>query len=332
MPEYYQVKKSNIRFQYIIVSTGILLLITKFIAYLLTNSNAILTDALESIVNVMAGAFTLYSLILSSKPKDENHPYGHGKIEFISASIEGALITLAGVGIIGKSIYNLFYPTEISQLDLGILLTVIAGAINFIIGHFAEVRGKKSDSVAMVSGGKHLKSDAYSTIGLIIGLAVIYITDIVWLDNVVAIIFGGVIIYTGYKILKKSIAGIMDEADEELLEKIIEVLKHNREPNWVDIHNMRVIKYGNHLHIDCHVTLPWYFNIKEAHYEIDKIDQLINANIKNSVEFFIHADHCLPTSCNLCTKQDCEVRKEPFKARWDWNLANVMRNKKHGLV
>lgn len=324
-------KNSNIRFQYIVVITGILLLCTKFTAYLLTNSNAILTDALESIVNVVAGSFTLYSLILSSKPKDINHPYGHGKIEFISASIEGALIALAGISIMGKSIYNIFYPTEINRLDLGILLTIIAGGINFIVGYMAEQRGKKSGSLAMISGGKHLKADAYSTIGLIIGLTLILLTKISWLDNVIAIIFGAVIIYTGYGILKKSIAGIMDEADEDLLEEIIEVLNKNREPNWVDIHNMRVIKYGDKLHIDCHVTLPWYFNIKQAHHEVDKIDHVINTHIKNSVEFFIHVDHCLPTSCNLCSKQDCTVRKEDFKARWKWNLANVMRNQKHGL-
>lgn len=322
---------TNIRFQYVVVITGIALLAAKFTAYVLTNSNAILTDALESIVNVVAGIFTLYSLILSNKPKDDNHPYGHGKIEFISASIEGALIALAGISIIGKSIYNFFYPTEISSLDIGILLTIIAGAINYIVGLAAEKKGKEADSLAMISGGEHLKSDAYSTIGLVIGLVFIYLTDLAWLDNVVAILFGGIIIYTGYKILKKSIAGIMDEADQELLDKIINILNSNREANWIDIHNMRVIKYGDKLHIDCHVTLPWYFTIKEAHKEVDKIDNLINSNIKNSVEFFIHEDYCLPTSCKLCTKTDCEVRKEPFKAKWKWSIANIMRNEKHGL-
>lgn len=324
-------QQQNIRVQLIIVSVGLLLMAGKFVAYFLTHSNAILTDALESIVNVVAGGFSLYGLILTAKPKDENHPYGHGKIEFISSSIEGGLIAGAGLMIIMKSIYNLIEPHPISNLDLGLYITAGAGIINFLMGYLTNQRGKRIGSLPLQASGKHLMSDGWSTLGLIIGLALIILTGWWWLDSVVALVFGGIILYTGYKIVRPSIAGIMDEADYEVLEKIAEILETNRQPNWVDVHNMRVIKYGSTLHIDCHVTLPWYFNVRRAHDEIEAIDKLINQNVKASVEFFIHVDPCLPASCSICQKADCEVRQAPYQEKIPWTLNNVLRNEKHTI-
>jgi cation diffusion facilitator family transporter len=313
-----------------VLTTGLLLMSIKFLAYYLTSSNAILTDALESIVNVFAGFLALYSLVLSARPKDKNHPYGHGKIEFISSSVEGALILIAGSIMIGKSVYNFFFPEELSNLDHGIWLTAVAGAVNFLLGHLSTKRGKVSNSITLLASGQHLKSDAYSTVGMILGLAIIWFTGAVWMDNVIAIVFGGIIAVTGYRILKKSISGIMDEADYQILEEVTELLETNRNENWVDLHNLRLIRYGAHLHIDAHVTVPWYFSIKEAHEEITAIDQLINQHIEAPVEFFIHTDPCLPFSCKICEKADCQHRQHTFEKRVIWNLENTMENQKHG--
>ncbi len=205
-------QQENIKFQRIVVIVAFLLLAVKFAAYIITHSNAILTDALESIVNVVAGAFGLYSLILAAKPKDESHPYGHGKIEFISASIEGSMILIAGIVIVGKSIFNLFYPQTIQNIESGILLVGVAGIINFIMGKMLENKGKKSNSLTLVAGGKHLQSDGWSTAGLLVGLGLIYLLKFPWIDSAVAILFGLYICYEGYKIVRTSIGGIMDEA------------------------------------------------------------------------------------------------------------------------
>jgi cation diffusion facilitator family transporter len=306
-------------------------MVIKFTAYLFTHSNAILTDALESIVNVVAGAFALYSLILASWPKDENHPYGHGKIEFISASIEGILITIAGVLIIGKSIYNFFYPEEISQLDIGIILTAFCGLVNYGLGYVTEKKGEKYSSLTMIASGKHLKSDAYTTIGLIIGLAALYIFKFLWIDSIVAICFGLWICKTGYEVLRKSIAGIMDETDYELLENIVSIFNENRKDVWIDMHNMRIIKFGHVIHIDCHITIPWYFTVLRAHEEIKEVEELINRKIESPVELFIHIDPCLASSCKICQIKDCHVRQSPFENRVEWNLKNVLPNKKHSV-
>lgn len=324
------VPNPNIRFQRTVLFIGIGLLVIKFIAWYITRSNAILTDALESIVNVFAGAFALLSLIIAARPKDKDHPYGHGKVEFLSAGLEGGFIAFAGIYMIGKAVYNFFFPIEIQNLDIGMVLIVFAGIVNFITGYYLEKRGEESNSHAMMADGKHLQSDAWSTVGLLAGLALIFFTGIKWLDNVTAIALGIYIAFTGYKLVRSSLAGIMDEADYKLMDELIEIMNTNREDNWVDIHNLRVIKYGSKLHVDCHITLPWFFNLRESHNEVEKLDKLINEKKQHSVEFFIHSDPCIPASCKICQKTDCKVRQHPMERKIEWKLENVLGNKKHG--
>jgi cation diffusion facilitator family transporter len=322
---------SNLKLQIIILSIGLVIMAAKFVAYFLTHSNTILTDALESIVNIAAGAMGVYSLYLAAKPKDSDHPYGHGKIEFISASVEGTLISATGLMMLIKSTVNFFEPSEVSNLDIGLYITTIAGLFNYLLGWRLESQGKKNNSLTLVASGKHLKSDAYTTVGILVGLLIIYFTGYLLLDNVIAMVLGVYIMYTGFTILRQSVAGIMDEADSDLLVNVIKILTENRRQQWVDVHNMRIIKYGSSLHIDCHVTLPWYLTIKEAHVETEAIDQLINQHYPQGVEFFIHTDACIEQSCKVCTMSDCKVRLHPLEEPLVWNLANVMQNQKHGL-
>ncbi len=322
---------SKVQVQVLVLIAGFVLLIAKFGAYFITHSNIVLSDALESIVNIVAGAFGLYSLILATKPKDEDHPYGHGKIEFISASIEGTLIILAGIAIILKSIFGFFRPSTLNSLDIGIVIVGLAGLINYFLGWMAENKGIKTGSVTLIASGKHLKTDAYSTIALILGLILILITRLWWIDNLVAITMAIFIIYSGLSILRKSIAGIMDEADFELLESVVRQLNIERRENWVDIHNLRIIKYGDSLHVDCHATIPWYYNVEEAHDEIESIEKSINGVLKNDLESFIHADACVSNSCEICLVKSCKERKHPFKKKIEWTLKNVMQNSKHDI-
>lgn len=322
---------SNFRLQLVILSIGGLLMAAKFTAYFITHSNTILTDALESIVNIAAGGLGVYSLYLAAKPRDKEHPYGHGKVEFLSASVEGTLIVATGLMMVVKSIQNFFEPSQLSNLDIGLYITSGAGLVNYLLGWRLEKQGKQNNSMTLVASGKHLKSDAYTTIGILAGLLVIVITRLLWLDNLVAALLGVFIGYTGIKILRQSVAGIMDEADNDLLVSIIEILNKNRTENLIDVHNMRIIKYGSQLHIDCHITLPWYFTIAEAHEEIAAIDDLINRHYPQGVEFFIHTDGCIEQSCKICSKTNCKVRKHLHETTVEWDLHNVMQNQKHGL-
>ncbi len=314
-----------------VAGISVLLLGIKFAAYYLTHSVAILTDALESIVNVTAGFIGLYSLYVSAKPRDSDHPYGHGKAEFLSAAVEGTLILTAGVLIIYKAISNLITPHAVSRLDYGMLLILSSGLINLGLGYFSYRQGRRNNSLALEASGKHLMSDSYSTFGLIAGLLLLYFTKEAWIDSAVAILFGIIIIYTGYRILRNSIAGIMDEADQHLLQKLVVLLNRKRPANWIDLHNLRIIKYGSVLHLDCHLTIPWYLNVHEAHEEMEMLSKEVRDEFGESVELFVHTDGCLPFSCKICTKRECSERKHNFEKQIEWTMENILANKKHQL-
>lgn len=322
----------NLRVQKWVAGISVLLLAVKFFAYYRTHSVAILTDALESIVNVAAGLIGLYSLYVSAKPRDWDHPYGHGKAEFISAAIEGTLIGSAGTIILYKAIQQMLHPVPLHHVDTGMLLVAATAVVNYIVGYLCLRTGRKNNSLALVASGRHLQSDTWSTLGIIAGLILLYFTGLQWIDSAVAILFGAVIIYTGYQIIRKSIAGIMDEADTQLLGKMVTVLNNRRAENWVDLHNLRVIKYGAVLHVDCHLTVPWYLNVHEAHREIDALAGLVREEFGESVEFFVHSDGCLPFSCRICSKEGCPQRQHGFEKRIEWNLENISNNKKHQLA
>ncbi len=323
--------KKNLRLQQLVTFIGVILFIVKLLAWWLTGSVAILTDALESTVNVIAGLIGTYSLYISAKPRDKEHPYGHGKAEFISAAVEGTLITVAGFVIIYEAINNLIHPHVIQQLDYGMALVAGTGIINFIVGSICVRAGKKNNSLVLISGGRHLQTDTWSTLGIIVGLVLLYFLQYPWIDSAVAIIFSFIIMFTGYKIVRTSVAGIMDEADETLIKKIVHLLNENRRDQWIDLHNLRIIQYGSTLHVDCHLTLPWYFNMHEAHDEVDQFTDLLKNDFGDATEFFVHTDGCLDFSCPLCSKKDCTVRKHPFEQQVEWTPENIIRNKKHRL-
>lgn len=319
----------NRKMQSIAIYVGLSLLVVKFIAFFITNSNAILSDALESIVNVGAGIFGLYALTFSNRPQDKDHPYGHGKIEFLSAGFEGGLILLAGIGIVIKGVYNLIEPHELQNLRLGAILAGFAGLVNFVLGFILENKGRKNNAIVLIAGGKHLKTDAYSSVGLIIGVILTLWTGYIWIDNIMAILFGCIIIYTGYKVLRRAFAGIMDEQDYDLIENLVTRLNARRADDWIDVHNLRIIKYGSKLHVDCHMTIPWYYEVKEAHEVIKEFEDTVKELERDTFELFVHADPCRPVSCSLCKKDNCAVRVHPFKAQIPWTVDNTMDNQKH---
>lgn len=323
--------KQNFKVQQWITLLSVLLFAAKIVAYYLTSSLAILSDALESIVNVIAGFIGLYSLYVAAKPRDTEHPYGHGKAEFVSAAAEGALIFAAGLLVLYEATQNFIKNKPVEKLDTGLILVAITAVINFIAGFICIKIGRRNNSLALQASGKHLQIDTWSTLVIIISLVIILFTELYWLDKVVALAMSIFIMYNGYKILRESLAGIMDEADMDLLQRMVTMLNNKRRVNWIDLHNLRVIKYGSVLHIDCHLTLPWYMNIHEAHKEIDILVELIKEEFGDAIEMFVHTDGCLDFSCHICDKADCNVRQHPFTKRVEWTLENIISNKKHQL-
>jgi len=323
----------TVRVQQWVVVTSIILFALKVAAYFLTNSVAVLTDALESTVNVVTGFTGLYSLRLAAKPRDDDHPYGHGKIELISASFEGILILVAGLIIVYEALINLLHPHVVGQLNTGILIISFTAIVNYGLGWWCIRTARKQHSVALEASGKHLQSDTWTTLGIIVGLLLLRFTGIIWIDSAVAMIFAVFIIVEGGRIIRKTVAGLTDEADAELLKRLIVALNQQKRDNWIDLHNLRVIKYGPILHLDCHITVPWYFNVNQAHAEVEALDQLIVNEFEQSLEMFVHTDGCVPpNSCRVCPLESCQVRQIASEGRLEWTLENVTLNQKHGVV
>ncbi|HET6991863.1 MAG TPA: cation diffusion facilitator family transporter [Bacteroidia bacterium] len=303
----------------------------KFYTWYLTRSNAILTDALESIVNVVAGLFALFSITYAARPRDKDHPYGHGKIEFISAGFEGALIFFAGGFIIYESVLGFFHEHAIPKADIGAYLTAFSGLCNFLMGYYLVRKGKKQNSALMLANGKHLIADMITSAGIVLGLIVIHITKITWIDNALAIVLGVYIICTGFKIVMESFGNLLDEQDQEKIDQLIKILNKNRRDNWIDMHNLRILKYGSGLHVDAHITLPWYLSLEKAHDEVEAVEDLVVKEVDAEMEFFIHADPCLPKSCSICSVQNCPERKFEQVKKLEWTKENMLPDAKHSV-
>jgi cation diffusion facilitator family transporter len=215
------------------------LLAVKFLAYQLTGSAAVLSDALESIVNVIASSFALFSVTLSARPPDASHPYGHGRIEFFSAGFEGALIVAAAVTILVTAVPRVFEPQPLAQLSLGVGLVAGAGVLNALLGMCLQYVGRRTHSLALVADGKHLLSDAYTSAGVLVGILGVWLTGWHVLDALTALVVALHILVMGGRLVRESIARLMDEAEPALLQRIVQTMQAARQPAWIDLHNLR---------------------------------------------------------------------------------------------
>ncbi len=325
--------RSNYNFQKIVAVVGISLMAIKFVAFFLTGSMAILTDALESIVNVVAALIGMFALYLSAQPPDRTHPFGHGKIEIVSASFEGSMIMVAGGLIIYESIKSLLNPGEIRQLDIGLVIIAFAAAVNFAVGRAAIRKGKKSRSPALVASGKHLCSDTYSSVGIILGLLVVYVAmamgyDAAWLDSSIAIVFGVIIAYTGIKVVKDGIDDAMDKTDENIITEMAALLNEYRHDDWIDVYKLRLIKYGHGLFIDMHVVLPQDMTLNETFNEEQELIEAIKWRFGDIVEVSITPTPCNELFCRHCGR-NCFHRNEEFVKYLKWTPEMLMTMEVH---
>lgn len=322
---------SNISLQWGALILSIVLFLIKILAYWFTQSNAILADGMEGLVNVLGAGFGLMALYYAQLPLDRNHPYGHGKIEFISAGFEGVLVLAAGLAMIIKAVYNMLYPIDVEIGTLGISLVAFAGAINFLLGWVLVRRGKASNSMQLVSSGKHLLADTYTSLGVVLGLILIVLTGYEVLDNLIAIVFGVIVTITGWRIVRESVRGILDEADEKIIDGIVDTINKGRQRDWIDLHNLRIVRYGNSLHVDVHMTLPFYWELSRAHNHADELEELIDKNYISAVDLSIHVEPCSKASCSICQIQECHYRMEGFKKKLLWSKEYLVGTESHKL-
>lgn len=314
--------ETRLRRRAILVSVfvGVGLLVVKFVAAALTGSAAILSDALESIINVVASCFAFYSVVLSARPPDRSHPYGHGKIESFSAGFEGALIILAAAAILWQAVPAVFSPHPLAQLDLGIALLLGTAVVNAVVGLFLIRSGTRTSSLALVADGKHLLTDAYTSVGVVAGLVLARFTGWMVLDALTACAVAVNIILSGAGLLRESVSHLMDEADETVLRNIVESLQNIRRPEWIDLHHLRSWRSGNRHHIDFHLTLPRYWDLEQCHAAETFVEEWLVEHLGGQGEVLLHLDPCTPHHCPLCRVPDCPVRSTRFRTAPTWTV------------
>lgn len=305
------------------LGVGAALMGLKFYVYWLTASSAILSDALESIINVVASAFALGSIILAAKPPDPSHPYGHGKIEYFSAGFEGALIVLAAIGIFIKGVPQILSPRELPNLDSGLVLLLLASGVNLALALGLIRVGKQTHSLILVADGKHILSDVYTSAGVLLGLVLVYATGWLWLDGALACLMAVNILLIGGKLIRESFAGLMDASDPDLLQEICEIINKNRCDSWIDIHRLRAWRSGNRLFVDFHLILPRELSLEQAHNEVSKIEGILRGDLGGRVDALIHAEPCVDPECPICSLEPCKLRAEPLRAQRLWHCEIV---------
>lgn len=301
------------RAAWVSAAASILIFLLKVYAFRVTNSAAVFSDALESIVNVIASLVALFVVRLSAEPADENHPYGHGKAESFSSAFEGGLIFFAAVMIIAESSRALFSHSPTQKLEIGLVFVGVAAFLNLLLGLYLRRTGTKHHSEALRASGAHVLSDVITTAGVMVGLALVLITGWAWLDPAVAILVGLQLAYSGYKIMRESLGVLMDEQNESVLENLTRALQKNRRPGIIDIHEMRVIRAGRFHHVDAHLVVPEYWNISMVH----DLENAFEADVVRDYEFdgelAFHIDPCKKSFCSICAVRECPIRRAPLE-------------------
>lgn len=302
---------------------GALLMASKFYVYWLTHSSAILSDALESIINVVASAFAMGSIVLASKPPDTTHPYGHGKIEFFSAGFEGALIVCAAIGIARTAWPQILHPHPLPHLESGLWILLATSAVNFILGAGLVRIGKRTHSLTLVADGKHVMTDVYTSAGVLLGLVLVNQTGWYWMDGAIACLVALNILVMGGKLINESFSGLMDRSDPDLLEEISKLLAQHRRDMWIDIHHLRAWRSGDRIHMDFHLTLPRDLPLDKAHQEVEELQGLFSDHFKGRAEALIHTEPCIMPQCPICGLDPCKLRKKPTSHQPLWNREAV---------
>jgi cation diffusion facilitator family transporter len=297
------------------LAVSIVLLGAKYTAYQLTGSTAILSDALESIVNVVAAVFALGGLVFAGRPADRNHPYGHGKIEFFSAGFEGGLIAFAAVLILYEVVQSLIRGVTVREIETGIGIVFVAGLVNLLLGKFLVRTGRRHNSLTLVADGQHVLSDFWTSFGVVTGLLLVRATGLAWLDPLVAALVALNLMWTGVRLVRHAAGGLLDEEDTPLLARLLEILQTHMGQGVIRIHHLRAIRAGRFHHVDAHLVVPEFWSVERAHELAETLAARVIKELAVEGELVFHTDPCHQHYCGICDLDACPVRREPFRER-----------------
>lgn len=305
--------------------TSFVVLGLKVYAFQQTKSTAILSDALESIVNVLTALIAVFVIGYSSQPADEDHPYGHGKSEFFSAAFEGGMIFFAALVIFAESIKALTGHGEIKAIDTGIFYIAVATGVNLTVGLYLRRVGRREKSETLIASGAHLFSDVITTVGVILGLLIVKATGWTMADALIAFGVGLHLMYEGYKIVLTSVAGLVDAIDVKSLEILSKLIGEQRTEGIINIHNVRAIRSGSFHHIDAHLVVPEYWHVSKAHELTHHLEQAVVELYPYDGEFAFHLDPCKRSFCRQCDVSDCPIRAAKFEQLYSFSVTNLIQ-------
>jgi len=301
----------RIRIAMLSIGAGICVLGLKYLSYVLSGSVALKSDAIESIVNVVAAVFALGAVIFAGKPADKEHPYGHGKIEYFSAAFEGGLISLAAVFILLEAARGLIYGVELKDLGRGLLVNLAAGALNGLLGWFLLRQGRKTRSKALEADGHHILSDFWTTVGIASGLLAVKLTGIHWLDPVMAMVVGLLLARTGFRLVRESSQALLDMEDPDVLRQVLAAMNRVRTWDIIAVHEMRTFRSGRYTHVDVHIVVPEFYPVRQAHDLCETFAKQALEEEHIEGEVHTHVDPCGRLYCDRCPAEACLIRQVP---------------------
>lgn len=295
------------------LTVAVLMLAAKFQAYRMTASTAVLSDALETIVNVVAAVFALGGLVFAGRPADRNHPYGHGKIEFFSAAFEGGLIAFASVVIVYEVIRSLLAGPEVRQISTGVLIVLATGLVNLCLGFYLVRTGRRYASLTLVADGQHVLADFWTSAGVVVGLLLVQVTGLAWLDPLVALLVALSLMWTGGRLVRHAAGGLLDEEDPVLLSRVLNALQGYVGHGVIRVHHLRAIRSGRFHHVEAHLVVPEFWSVERAHDVSEDVAARVIRDLGVEGEMVFHTDPCHRIYCAVCDLDDCPIRREPFR-------------------
>ena len=294
------------------LTVALLMLAAKYQAYRMTGSTAVLSDALESIVNVVAAVFALGGLVFAGRPADRNHPYGHGKIEFFSAAFEGGLIAFASVVIVYEVVLILLAGAAVRQISAGVVIVLVTGLVNLVLGWYLVRTGRRYNSLTLVADGKHVIADFWTSAGVVVGLLLVQLTGLAWLDPLVALLVALSLMWTGFRLVRHAAGGLLDEEDPALLSRVLAALQRYVGHGVIRVHHLRAIRSGRFHHVEAHLVVPEFWSVDRAHGVSEDVAALVIQDLGVEGEMVFHTDPCHRIYCATCDLEDCPIRREPF--------------------
>jgi len=272
------------------LAVGVLMLVGKVSAYLLTGSAAILSDALESVIHVLAVAFAAFSLYMAAKPADRRFPYGYERIAFFSAGFEGGLIVLAAASIAWTAIPRLLHPRPIENLGVGLVISAAASLVNLAVARVLLAAGRQHCSITLEADGRHLMTDVWTTAGVLVGVALVKVTGWLPLDPLLALGVAANIIASGYTLMRRSALGLLDTAiAPEKRAALAEVLAAHR-PRGVEFHAVLTRQAGRRSFVALHVLVPDGWTVRQGHEYLEEIEREIRTRIGGATAVFTHLE------------------------------------------